>query len=83
MTLVEWATVIGTVGTLIFGAWSLWKGKVKSSATASRLFLVLLVLYGGQFASAKWLGKTLLSDSSFSTFVMMLVIWIFWSSRDE
>lgn len=76
-------SIIGLVLTLGFGIYSVVAGNPKLQPKAAALFLVLVFLYGTQFATIKFLGHTLLSDTSFSMLVTMAVIGLIWQIRDS
>jgi hypothetical protein len=68
--------IVGISLTVFFGVWSIVKGKVKASSRFVKLFLVLLVLYTGQFFSAKFLGQPLLPPIAFYSSVTLMLVWL-------
>ena len=69
-------SIVGIILTVFFGVWSIVKGKVKAGSRFVKLFLVLLVLYTGQFFGTKWIGQPLLPAGVFQTAVIMMLVWI-------
>jgi hypothetical protein len=67
---------------VFFGIYALVKGKLQTSRKSTTLILVLIILYLGQLVSTKILGQPFIPQSTLSTLVLALVIWIFWMVRD-
>jgi len=68
--------VAGIALTMLFGVWSIVTGKVKAGSRFVKLFLVLLLLFAGQFVSAKWIGQPLLPPVAFQSAVTVMLVWI-------
>ncbi len=83
MTFANVVSILGLIVSLVFGIWSVVKGKGQPQPRAGLIFLLLAFLYGAQFASVKWLGRALLSDSSFGMLLTFLVLGIFYMLRDS
>jgi hypothetical protein len=49
---------------------------VKAGSRFVKLFLVLLVLYTGQFVGSKRLGQPLLPTVVFQSSVSMMIVWL-------
>jgi len=76
--------VAGIALSLFFGVWSIVKGKVKAGSRFVKLFLVLLLLYAGQFLSTKWIGQPLLPPVAFQWAVSVMLVWIMMATfRDD
>jgi hypothetical protein len=69
-------SIAGIVLTVFFGVWSIVTGKVKAGSRFVKLFLVLIVLYTGQFGGSKWLGEPLLSTGVFQGAVSAMLVWL-------
>jgi hypothetical protein len=82
MTFSNIIAILGIVISLVFGIWSVIKGKGHPQSRAGLIFLLLAFLYGGQFASEKWLGHGLISDTSFNMLLTFLVFGLFYMLRD-
>jgi hypothetical protein len=76
--------LVGIALTLFFGVWSIVKGKLKAGSRFVKLFLVLLVLYTGQFFSTKWLGQPFLPPIAFQSSVTLMLVWLMFATfRDD
>jgi hypothetical protein len=69
-------SIVGVLLTAVFGVWSVVTGKVKTDSRFSKIFLVLLTLYTGQFLSARLFGQPFVNEVIFSLTIFVMVLWI-------